>query len=92
MYAIRSYYDQLRREGNHRPGRERRHQDHDRREEIQPLARVRREDDFLEEQLHPVGDRLQQPRRADAVRPQADLHPSDELALPQRQVGSYNFV
>ena len=74
-------------ERNHRPGGQRRHDGHDRAEEEQALVGRRREDDFLEQQLDRVGDRLQQAERADAVGAGADLRPADRLALPQRQVG-----
>ena len=73
-------------ERNHRPGGQRRHDGHDRAEEEQALVRHRREDDFLDQQLERVGDRLQQAHRADAVRARADLGPADGLAFPQRQV------
>ena len=52
-----------------------------------PLLAAVGTDDLLEDQLHRVGDRLQQAERADAVRAEADLRPADGLALPQRQVG-----
>jgi hypothetical protein len=45
------------------------------------------DDDFLEQQLQHVGDRLQQTSGADAVRPETHVHPADELAFPQGQVG-----
>ena len=74
-------------ERHHHPGGERRHDGHDRAEEEQALVRRRRDDDLLEDQLHRVGDRLQQAERADPVRAGADLAPADRLALPERQVG-----
>ena len=50
-------------------------------------VRARRDDDFLEHQLEHVGERLQQSQRADAIGADAHLHPADDLALGQRQVG-----
>src|SRR4026207_2075543 len=41
----------------------------------------------VEARLEPVGARRQQPERPDAVGPDADLDPADELSLPQREVG-----
>ena len=43
-------------------------------------------DVFLEQELEPVGQRLQQPERPDAVRPDAVLHPGRDLPLGQHQV------
>ena len=54
---------------------------HDRREQEQELARARGNDDLLHQQLDPVGDRLQQAPRADAVGADAHLDPADHLAL-----------
>ncbi len=55
-------------EGHHRPGGQRRHDGHDGAEHEQALVRRRRDDDFLDEQLERVGDRVQQAQRPDAVR------------------------
>jgi hypothetical protein len=74
-------------ERDHRPRRQRRHDGHDRRDQEQPAARCARLNDFLEQQLQHVGDRLQQTGGTDAVRPETHVHPADQLALPQRQVG-----
>ena len=41
---------------------------------------------LLADQLHEVGDRLQQAERAGAVRPVAELHAAEELALDPRHV------
>ena len=48
----------------------------------------RRHDDFLDQQLQHVGEGLEHPRpeaeeAADAIRPLAQLHPADDLALEQ---------
>ena len=48
------------------------------------LLALRRHDDLLDQQLQHVGDRLQQAAAADAVRPEAHLHPADHLALPDQ--------
>src|SRR6185437_16037483 len=53
------------------------------------LVGVRRDDHFLGQELENVGERLPQPREeaenAHPVGSAAQLHPSDDLALPQRQ-------
>ena len=50
---------------------------------------LRRDDHFLHQQLEHVGERLadagQQAEDAHAVRSAAQLHPADDLALPERQ-------
>ena len=79
--ALMSASTSVRRERNHRPRGQRGRQRHDRRDQEQALARAGRDDDFLEQQLHPVGDRLQQAERPDAVRADAHLHLADHLAL-----------
>src|SRR5436853_383370 len=77
------------RHGNHRPGRERGHECDDGREPEQELVRIRRDDDFLRQELDHVGERLahsgQQTKDAHPVRSAAQLHPADDLALPQGQ-------
>mmetsp|Transcript_5616 Transcript_5616/g.14224 ORF Transcript_5616/g.14224 Transcript_5616/m.14224 type:complete len:296 (+) Transcript_5616:919-1806(+) len=73
-------------EGHDGPGGERRHDGHHGAEEEQALAGRRRLDDLLEDQLHRIGNRGQQPPGANTVRARADLRPADGLALPQRQV------
>jgi hypothetical protein len=45
-----------------------------------------RDDDFLEQQLHAVGDRLQQTLGANAVGSDTHLHVTDDLALGKRQI------
>ena len=50
------------------------------------LFDVRRDHLFLEQELQPVGERLQQAERPDAVGPDAVLHPRRELALQQDEV------
>ena len=53
------------------------------------LVGVRRDDDFLGEQLEDVGERLaearEQTEERHAVRAAAQLHPADDLALPERE-------
>src|SRR3954463_8909198 len=49
-----------------------------------PAPGSRRHDLLLEQQLDAVGDRLQQPVRADAIRTDPRLHARGELALEQR--------
>ena len=71
----------------HRPRGERRADREHGSDEEQVAVRARRNDDFLEDQLEHVGEGLQQPQRADAIGADAHLHPADDLALGQRQVG-----
>ena len=46
-----------------------------------------REEALLADQLHEVGDRLEQAERTRTVRPVAVLHPAEQLALEPRRVG-----
>ena len=71
----------LRAERDHRERQERRHGREDRREEVDRLVGQRRDDLFLERQLHAVGQRLQQAPRADPVGADPVLHAADDLAL-----------
>ena len=54
---------------------------------ISDVDRARREEALLADQLDQVGDRLQEPERARAVRPVAELHPAEQLALEPGRVG-----
>ena len=45
-------------------------------------------DIFLRERLYAVGYRLEEPVRADPVRPEPDLEPAQHLSLRQGQVGN----
>jgi hypothetical protein len=76
-----------RREGNHGPGGQCRCDGHHRAEDKELLVGGRREQDFLEKQLEAVGNRLQETPRTDPVGADANLHPADDLALPEGQVG-----
>ena len=57
-----------------------------RREQIEELVDVRRDDVFLEEELDAVGDRLKQAPRPDAVGADPVLHLGRDLALGQDQI------
>ena len=56
-------------ERNHRPRSERRHERPQRREQEQAAVRVGRIDDFLQQQLEHVGERLRETERADLFGP-----------------------
>ena len=73
-------------ERNHRPRRERGSKRQHRRDKEQRAARTGRDDDLLEQHLQHVGERLQQSERADAIGPDAHLHPADYLPLGVGQV------
>ncbi|MNV24444.1 hypothetical protein D3C71_1155080 [compost metagenome] len=68
---------------NHRPRRERRCQHDQRRDDVHRLVCAGRSNDFLEQQLGDVRECLQQTTQADVHRPVANVHPADQLALPQ---------
>ena len=55
--------------------------------DVERLIDVRRRQVFLEEELHAVGQRLQQPERADARGSPAVLDAADNLALQPDGVG-----
>jgi len=77
----------FRTEGNRHPGSKRRHDGHDRAQTEQTFAGGGRVDQLLGQQLERVGDRLQQSERTHTVGAHAHLHETQQLALPQRQVG-----
>src|SRR5205823_14885663 len=56
------------------------------RDDVGQVDRVRREEALLADELDEVGDRLEAPVRAGAVRPVAELHPPEQLALEERRV------
>ena len=60
----------------------------ERRQQVEELVDVRRDQVFLGEQLDDVGQRLQQAVRADAVRAEAQLDVREHLALDPLQVGA----
>ena len=68
-------------ERNHRPGRQRDSEGHDRREDEDPLVGRARDDGFLQEHLQPVGKALQQAEGADYVRPAAQIDRRPDLAV-----------
>ena len=74
-------------ERDHRERRERREGGDERREDVEHVDGARREEALLADELHQVGDRLQQAEGAGAVRPVAELHAAHDLALGERQVG-----
>ena len=78
---------QFRPKRHHGPGGHGRHDGHDGAEVIQELVGAVGADDFLEQQLDHIGNRLQQTQRPHAVGPQPNLHESDEPPLPQHQIG-----
>src|SRR5262249_6323188 len=57
-----------------------------RREDVRQLDRARRVEGLLADELDQVGDRLEEAERAGAVRPVAELHPSEGLALEPGRV------
>ena len=59
----------------------------ERRQQIEELVDVRRNQVFLGDQLDDVGQRLQQPVRSHRARPDAHLDVRDHLALDPLQVG-----
>ena len=76
----------LRAERNHGDRNQRQHHGHKRRQQIEELVDVRREHAFLGDQLHHVGQRLQQSVRSHAIRTHAQLDVRDHFALDPLQV------
>ena len=68
-------------ERDHRPDDQRDGEGDDRRDQEQALVRAGRDDRFLEEDLQPVGEALQQAPRADHVGPAAKRDRRPDLAL-----------
>src|SRR5439155_10777178 len=58
-----------------------------RREDVEDIDGAGREEALLPDQLDQVRDRLQEPEGPGAVRPVAELHPAEHLALHPRHVG-----
>ena len=80
-------------ERNHRNRNQRHGDGEERREQVEELVDVGRHQVFLGDQLDHVGQRLQQPVRADARGPDAHLDVRDDLAfhpLQIRQRGQQN--
>ena len=73
-------------ERDHRERRQRGEGGDARREDVEDVDGGAGEEALLPDQLHQVGDRLQEPERAGPVRAVAELHPAHHLALGQRQV------
>ena len=73
-------------EGHDCPGRDRRSKGQHRRQQEQKAIRPARNDDFLEHQLHGVGDGLQPALGTDPVRTQPNLHVTNDLALGKGQI------
>ena len=71
---------------DHRERAERRERGQERREDVEHVDRGGGEEALLADQLDEVGDRLQEPVGAGAVRAVAQLHPPHHLALGERQV------
>ncbi len=67
--------------------RERERQRQKRRKNIDELVRRRRRHVFLEQEFQPVGQRLQQPMRADVVGAPARLDVRDDFPLKPGEVG-----
>ncbi len=86
--------DQIRRQRHHRPGGERRHQGDAGRQREHEFVGLGRNDHFLGDQLDDVGERLTQtrehPQYGHAIGSAAQLHPADDLALPQRGQGHHD--
>ena len=74
-------------ERDHGERGERREGGDERREDVEHVDGRAGEEALLPDELHHVGDRLQEPERAGAVRPVAELHPPHHLPLGQRQIG-----
>src|SRR5204863_7615780 len=74
-------------EGNHRPGDKAQYEGQHRRHDEDHAVGAARDDGLLVQQLHAVGDRLEESERADDVGPAAQLHGGQHLALGQGQVG-----
>ncbi len=73
-------------ERDHDPGSQRRHDRHQRPDDVKQRIGLRREDDLLEHELEAVGNRLQQAEGTGPVRAESDLDETDELPFPERQV------
>ncbi len=58
-----------------------------RRDEVDLSIHSRGRDVFLEKELNAVGNRLQEPKWADAIRPDAVLHPAQKTPLPPDEGG-----
>ena len=71
---------------DHRERAERRERGQERREDVEHVDRGGGEEALLADQLDEVGDRLQEPVGAGAVRAVAQLHPPHHLPLGERQV------
>ena len=74
-------------EGDHGPGDQRHNKGHAGRGDENNAVGTGWYDRFLDEQLQPVGDRLQQPEWADDVGPATKVHGTDDLALDIGQIG-----
>ena len=74
-------------ERNHRNRKQRHGDGEKRRQQVEELVDVRRNQVFFGDQLDDVGQRLQQPVRADARRAQAHLDVGDHFALHPLQIG-----
>jgi hypothetical protein len=68
-------------EGHHRPSSQCRRDGQHRGNDEDALVGAARNDDFLQQQLQAVGDRLDQAPWTDAVGADTDLHVADNLAL-----------
>src|ERR687897_323544 len=68
-------------EWDHRPHDKRRHEREERSHAVHEAIGAVGHEVFLEDQLHAVGERLQDAERSGLVRPDAVLHPGDDLAL-----------
>ena len=79
-FDLRTERDDADRDQRDRDGEERRQQ-------IEELVDVRRDEAFFGEQLDDVGERLQQAVRTDAIRAQAQLDVREHLALDPLQIG-----
>ncbi len=84
---FRSATPESRRERNRREDQQARHHEDHRRQVEDPPVGIGRHEVFLEQELHAVGDRLQQTVRADAIGTDARLQARRELPLEQRDVG-----
>ena len=72
---------------DHRPGRERQHRRHQRRQQEDALVGAGRNDRLLEDEFQQVGEGLQQAPRADHVGAAAQLHRRPDLAVGIEDVG-----
>ena len=74
-------------ERDHRPGRQRQHRGHQRRQQEHALVGAGRDQRLLEHELQQVGERLQQAERPHHVGAAAQLHRRPHLAVHQQQEG-----